>query len=353
MRLEVNAYFRAHPATGSGQYLAHLVDALRAGYPDVHIAERRPSPQLRGNPGKVMWEQLVWPRQARVAAAVRHVPYLAPPVIDGGAVVTAHDVIPYVMPAYGAGWRGWLYGLPVRFGIRRTRHVIADSRATHRDLVRVMAVRVERITVVHLGVDRRFAPEDGESSRASLNGLGLPSRFALYLGSLDVRKNLGVLLQAWPRVWREHRVPLVIAGRSPRPQSAVYANWFGRLDPSSTPWLIRLGPVDEELKPALFREAALFVFPSRYEGFGLEPLEAMASGVPVIAANATSLPEVVGEAGLLVGPDDAAGWEEAANRVLGDAAFANHLCDAGIVRARQFSWEAAATNTYAVYKAAQ
>ncbi len=347
MRVEINAYFRAHPDTGSGQYLIHLADALRRGFPDVHLSEHAPGHSSSRRLGKVAWEQVQWPRRAR-RADVRHVPYLAPPIVDPRSVVTAHDVIPFVLDAYGAGAGQRLYRLLVRLGIRRSERVIADSAWTGRDLERRLDVPADRIRVVPLGVDSRFGPGESGDSRGS-DVEGLPSRFALYLGSLDRRKNLGVLLRAWPRVWAECGVPLVVYGRSPRPGSRVFVDWFRGQDIDSAPWLEVRGPLDERRKPAVFRAASLFVFPSRYEGFGLEPLEAMASGVPVVAADATSLPEVVGEAGMLVPPDSDDGWADAAIRVLQDRGHAERLRAAGLERARTFTWERTAAATYEIY----
>ena len=351
MRLEINASFHAQPFTGSGQYLTHLTGALRAGHADIRIVERKP-PAALGHPlGKVIWEQLLWPLASlRPGPTVRHVPYLAPPLLAPACVVTAHDAIPYVLPVYASGLPQRLYGWLTRLGIRRARAVIADSEWTRRDLIRVMGVRPDRIYVIPLGVDGRFSPGAGQPPREFLERYGLPERFALYLGSLDVRKNLGVLMRAWPRVWDERRLPLVVAGRAPRAGSRVRANWFEGLDGHTAPWLRRLGAVPESDKPELYRAASLFVFPSRYEGFGFEPLEAMASGVPVVSADATALPEVVGDAGVLVDPDDSSAWTAAILEVTGDASRAERLRMAGRARAREFTWERTAAATRRVYE---
>ena len=350
MRVEFNAYFRAHPSTGSGQYLHHLAVGLTGGFPDLQIIERRPPARLRGNAGKVLWEQAAWPLASRGAEpAVRHVPYLAPPLLSAQTVVTAHDAIPFILPAYRAGLPQRLYGLVVRLGLRRTRIVIADSHATAADLIHNLGVPAGRVRVVHLGVDGRFRPELQNASRRVRADYALPDRFALYLGSLDARKNLGVLLRTWPHVWAETAVGLVVAGRSPARSSRVFVDWFLGLDADAAPWLRVLGPVAERDKPGLYHAASLFVFPSRYEGFGLEPLEAMACGVPVLAADASSLPEVVGDAGVLIAPDDATGWQTTATRILSDAALAQRLRAQGIARAAEFGWDRTAAATHRVY----
>ncbi len=314
------------------------------------IDERTPPRFPSGQSGKVAWEQAGWPWQAR--GAVGHVPYLAPPLLAPRAVVTVHDLIPLAIPAYGAGRGQALYFRLVRVGLRRTRALIADSEWTRNDLARLAGVSSERVHVVPLGVDERFRPGDAAARSHARQRLGLPERFGLFLSTRDLRKNLGVVLAAWPDVWRTCRLPLVVAGRSPREASRVYVDWFAHLDPGADDWLHVYGPVDERDKPDLYRAASVFVFPSRYEGFGLDPLEAMASGVPVIAARATSLPEVVGDAGRLLPPDDPAAWTDAVSAVAGDSAAATEMRERGLARAATFTWARTAERTFAVYRRA-
>ena len=297
-----------------------------------------------------MWEQTLWPRQAR--HALGHVPYLAPPVLAPRAVVTVHDVIPLALPAYGAGRGQALYLRLVRAGLRRSRTLIADSEWTRRDLARLAGVPSNRVQVVPLGVDKRFFPGDAAARTDARQRLGLPDRFGLFLSTRDLRKNLAVALAAWPEVWRACRLPLVIAGRAPRKGSRVYVDWFRNLDPSAEAWLRVFGPVAERDKPDLYRAAHVFVFPSRYEGFGLDPLEAMASGVPVVAANATSLPEVVGDAGRLLPPDDPVAWAEAVSSIAGNPGLAADLRERGLARAASFTWARTAERTHAIYRQA-
>ncbi len=347
MRVEFNAYFRLSPLTGTGQHLEHLVAALRAGYPDVEIVERVPGRRLQGRAGKVWWEQVAWPAAARRSADVLHAPHLAPPVTVPRAIVTAHDAIPWVLPAYGAGRLRWLYTSLVRLGLRRTRQVIAVSHWTRRDLVRVLGVPADRIHVVHNGIAASLTPTPAAGDASIREHYGLPARFALYLGALDARKNLGVLLRAWPEIWAATGAALAVVGRAPRPVSPVYVDWFrGHED---APWLHVIGEVPEEDKAGLYRAAAVFVFPSRYEGFGLDPLEAMACGVPVVASDAASVPEVVGDAAVFAAPDDVEAWQTSVADVLSDPNRAASLRDAGIARAREFTWERAAEATMAVY----
>ncbi len=295
------------------------------------------------------WEQALWPWRAR--GALGHAPYLAPPVAGGPWVVTVHDMIPFVLPAYGAGAGATLYRWLVRAGLRRAAALIADSEWTRRDLVRIGGVPPARVRVTPLGVEDRFSPGSTTERAAARQRLGLPERYGLYLGTRDLRKNLQVALAAWPAVWRASGLPLVIAGRAPRSGSRVFVDWFANLDPQAAAWLHVIGPVAERDKPDLYRAAEVFVFPSRYEGFGLDPLEAMASGAPVVAADATSLPEVVGDAGRLVEPNDPRAWSDAVLEIVQHPTVANDLRDRGLARAAAFTWARTAELTYAVYRA--
>jgi glycosyltransferase involved in cell wall biosynthesis len=211
----------------------------------------------------------------------------------------------------------------------------------------VLGVPGARIHVVHNGIAPTLRPSPEEKDSTARERYRLPDRYALYLGGFDVRKNLRVVLEAWPGVWESTRTPLVVAGRRPVRENSVYVDWFSAYQ--GEPWLRLLGEVAETDKAAVYRAATVFVFPSRYEGFGLDPLEAMACGVPVVAAKAASLPEVLGDAALFVATDDVAGWERLISEVLSDPVRAASLRDAGLKRARMFTWQRAAEATMAVY----
>ena len=287
---------------------------------------------------------------ARGGDTVRHVPHLAPPLADPDTIVTAHDVIHFVLPQYAAHATQRLYRALVGRGIRRTRRLIAVSQWTRRDLMAVLGVPSARIHVVHNGISDTLTATADKSDPDTRERYGLPERFALYLGGFDVRKNLVVLLRAWPEIWKATQTPLVVAGRTPSRRSQVNVDWF--VGYQDVPWLRLIGEVSDANKAALYRSASVFVFPSRYEGFGLDPLEAMASGVPVVAADATSLPEVLGDAAVFAATDDVAGWEIAVSDVLSDQGRTASLRDAGLERARGFTWQRAAEATMAVYREA-
>jgi glycosyltransferase involved in cell wall biosynthesis len=397
MRVAINGTFWGQPATGSGQYIRQLARALAELEPSVEQTLVFPGLQvgrlkvegwncqpptsnlqpfglsLRAKPPtsnlqKLLFEQLGFPRAARrLGADLAHVPYFAPPLFPTiPTVVTIHDLIPLILPAYRNSWQVRLYMQLVAMAAPRATAIIADSECSRRDVVRLLGIPAERVHVVYLAADERFRPPlsplgEGPGVRGDLTGLdavrqkyGLPECYALYLGGFDRRKNLQGLLAAYTRVVREapDAPPLVIGGRLPDCDSAFSPD-PRRLagEAGLAPAHVRfIGWVDEVDKPALYSAALVFIFPSIYEGFGLPLLEAMACGVPVIASNAASLPEVVGTAGWLVAPDDPAGLAQAILRVIGDPALAAGLRARSLAQAARFSWRRCAEETLAVYR---
>jgi len=233
-------------------------------------------------------------------------------------------------------------------GLARGGRLIAVSECTRRDAVRLIGVPEAEIDVVHPAVSARFRPAPAPAVEAVRRRLGLDQPYVLTVGTLEPRKNLAGLIAAFgllPERLRGERL-LVAAGGpgwgSLRVEelaaSAGVADRFRRLDRVA----------DEDL-PALCSGAELFAYPSFYEGFGLPPLEAMACGAPVVASRAGALPEVVGEAGVLVDPHDPASIRDGLASLLDDPARRRRLAEAGLARAATFSWERTARETLAVY----
>lgn len=370
MHVALNGWFCGQPV-GSGRY----VDALVAALPAHGVTPIVVRPGRRGPWRKLAFEQVAFPSAAR-GADVAHVPYWGPPTMARvPLVVTVHDLIPLLRPDYRRDPLVRAYTALVVRATRRAAMVIADSAHAAGDIVAHLGIPEARVRVVPLGVDPAFTLAGGASTEvAARYGLpaggasadlaarfGLPARYGLYVGGFDRRKDVGGLLVAWRRVWDATGVPLAIAGRLPAP-SARHAP----LGPTRTPdpraqavaaglpeAAVRfLGHIPDGDLPALYRGAAVFAFPSREEGFGLPPLEAMASGTPVVVADAASLPEVVGDAGLRVPVGDPGALAEALIAVLDvDGSLAMRLRAAGLERAAGFTWDATARGTAGVYRA--
>jgi len=361
------------PYTGSGQYSAALIGALRA-LPEIKIVLLSPAP-LPNEPGavvvppprflksergrKVWWEQIGIGHAARqTGVGVVHIPYFAAPLHQAiPYVVTVHDVIPLLMPAYAGGRAMRAYLRLVSAGTRRAAQVIADSECSRRDAIRVLALADARVTTIPLAVSADFGPARDEALIARLRDQhGLHGkRVIVNFAGLDVRKDVATLLRAFARVVAESDddVRLVIGSK---------AHGNATLYPDPLPLVRELGITSSVVftgfigaaeKTALYQMADCCVAPSLYEGFGLTPLEAMACGTPVVAADASCTPEIVGDAGLLVPPQDVAGFAEAIVRVLTDDTVARRMREQGINHARQFSWDRTAVATRAVYQRAR
>jgi len=280
-----------------------------------------------------------------------HSPYYLMPYRPGvPTVLTVYDLIPLLFPHHSTARARLLFRWMTALALRASHHVIAISEATRRDFVTHFRLPSERITTVNLAADPAFRPQPPEAVIALRARYELPDHYVLYLGSNKPHKNLVHLIEAWSHVSRftphASRITLVIAGAwDPRyPEARQRATALG-LD-EHVRWL---GPVPDEDLPALYSGADLFVFLSLYEGFGLPPLEAMACGTPVIASNTSSLPEVVGDAGILVDPHDVAGLVEAIERLLTDDHLRAGLRARGLEQAGRFTWEKTARQTLRVY----
>ena len=269
----------------------------------------------------------------------------------GKCVVTVHDVIPLILPQTFTPRHRAIVRLALARVRRKADLIIVPSQAVERDVVERLGVREDRVTIVAHGCEPRFQPTADETAFcAAAARYGLPPRYVLAVGTLEPRKNLTTLLRAFARL-RDTAAGnpppgLVLAGARGWLDSPIYktVRSLGLEEVVRVP-----GFIDDDDLPAVYRGAEMLVFPSLYEGFGLPVLEAMACGVPVVASNSSALPEVAGGAALLVDPHDVDALAVAIGRVLRDDALRERLRLAGIARAGQFSWEAAARRTLDAY----
>jgi len=373
MKIALNAWFIDQPTTGSGQYLSHLLDEYRARYsshtfllcgpqaaPPAPLANcclwqqlRTPFDRLHPHMAKVWFEQVSFPHAARRwQADLLHVPYWASPLWTScPTVVTIHDLIPLLLPEYGGGTLGRLYTRLVSASARRATHVLTDSQASRRDIITHLGIAASRVEAIWLAVDPHLRPVSDQAEIARVRQkYALPPRYLLYLGGFDVRKNVRGILHAFARL-DPSGFRLVLAGKLPVQDTPFFpapqriAQELGIAD------RVRLiGRVDEKDKAALYSAAHVLVFPSHYEGFGLPPLEAIVCGTPVIVSNTSSLPEVVGKAGIAVPPHDTAALAEAMRRMIGDLEGYEKLKAACAPQAARFSWTRTADQTFAAYR---
>jgi len=333
-------YVLVQPRVANTRYdLATLAQA-----PNVTLVPVRYSPVgLR--------QHLVLRRLAHeLALDVFHSPsYTLPVLMPCPVVATLHDLIPCVYPQDLPDWRARAaYRALVRLALLRAQRVIVDAEATRQDLLRLGA-KADRVVVIPLAADSAFRPYEQAEIAATLGRLGVTPPYALYVGINKPHKNLLGLLRAWrmlsPGVRGEHT--LVWAG----PQDPRYSQEQQLVRELASEMRVQcLGPVATHDLPLLYAGATCLAFPSLYEGFGLPALEAMACGTPVVCADRSALPEVVGHAALLFDPMDPWGLWAALARTLTDAGLRAEMTARGLARARCFSWERTARATLAVYR---
>jgi len=298
-------------------------------------------------PTNLGWATVGLPRAARRAAVdLIHAPaYTAPLYSAMPVVLTIHDVSYERHPEWYPYRRDWLRRAFYRRSARGAAHILTDSEFSRAEIVAAYDIDPDRITVAPLGAAAVFDPGDAASLPA-----GIVSPFLLHVGDLHERRNLSVvvkgLIEARKRL-QAQAPSLVLAGvdRGVGDQLSAAAAENGAQDA-----IIRLGAVSESTLRSLYHGAAALVYPSRYEGFGLPLVEAMASGTPVLASRAASIPEVVGESGVLLDPDDHRRWAEAIVHVITDPVLRARLRHDGLARAAMFTWEKTARITLDVYK---
>jgi glycosyltransferase involved in cell wall biosynthesis len=374
MHLAINAYFWNQPFVGSGQYTRHLVYYLNRLVSDLNITliypqtPEQPEPEAvppsvgvkkvpvrSGQVGKVLFEQQQFPRACReIGATVAHVPYWGAPLRSPiPLVVTIHDLTTLLVPEYRRGIKARLYNALVSASARGANHVITDSFASKLNIIDYLGIPEKEITAVYLAVGRQYTSNDSSLlETAVLHKYDLPDFYILYLGGYTLHKNISTLLLAWTYVGQAlgEDYPLILAGNKPTTVSPVYPDYDKYIQQLGISAYVRwIGFVPEEDKPVLYRNAETFVFPSRHEGFGLPVLEALACGTPVVTTTGGSLPEVVGDAGFAVDPDDARGMASAIIATVLQDNLRTELQQKAAKQAAQFSWEKTATETLMIY----
>jgi glycosyltransferase involved in cell wall biosynthesis len=309
--------------------------------------------------GRIAWEQLRAPtalRQERIDV-LHAMAFVAPLRAACPTVVTVLDLSFLRFPmAFKAFKRVYLRTM-TRISARRAKRVIAISESTRQDVISLLGVPADRVERVYCGVDPRFRPLPSTEVEAFRRKKGLPERFVFFLGTIEPRKNVDTLVQAYvKRIAADAGatgsramgdVHLVVAGGRGWLADAVYA----RVEELNVQDRVHfVGYVPEDEKPLWYNAAACFCYLSLYEGFGLPPLEAMACGVPVVTSNVSSLPEVVGEAGLTVNPLDSAAVGEVLHRLLTEPGLRAERGALGLERSRRFTWTQAAKQTADIYR---
>ncbi len=372
--------FKSHQGRGIGRYVRSLLEALLPLDPDQRLGllaeadaeiagltprgdgrlQRVESPRwLRrfGAEAVHVRQHLIWPR------ALRSLPFDlyhfcsqtdAPATLAVPYVVTVLDLIPHRMAEmYGRGKNRARFRLGrwlERRALKRAHGLLAISETTRRDLISLLGISAERIAVTPLGVDRRLRPASETEVAGLCRRHQLVGGYLLYVGGIDRRKNIPFLLEVTRALMAQRpETELVLAGRyRDDPDFPELVAQVQRLGLERAVRLV--GYISEEELAALYSGASVFLYPSLYEGFGLPPLEAMACGTPVVAADRTALPEVLGHAAVLADPEDLSEFTEAVLALLDHPERRRELRAEGIRHASRFTWEATARATLEAYR---
>lgn len=381
MRIGIDYTAAVRQGGGIGRYTRNLIRALaekesRYQY-TLFVAggwseedRMRPWPanfRLRSVPLSDRWMHVLWQR-LRLPVPIQaiigpldlfHSPdFVLPPTGRTPAILTVHDLSFMRVPQYFVpGFRQYLQSAVSR-AAQRARHILADSASTRRDLIELMSIESNRVSVLYPGVEARFRPVRDNAELAKIRSqYKLPERFILGLSTLQPRKNFDGLIKAFRILLAEREdtlrigdLHLVIVGG----KGWMYEETMALVQGYGLEQRIHFpGFANDSDLPAIYSLAEVFAFPSWYEGFGIPVLEAMACGVPVVAADNSSLPEAVGDAGLLVDAADIHALAEALAQLLTDQLLRARLIQNGYQQAQRFSWEEAAQQLLSTYKATQ
>ena len=362
MRIGIDARLADYTIGGIARYTVQLTNALahlQSGHTIVAIRSRRPKivpPEIAAEetllvrtPPHHRFERfaLGW-ELGRAGLDVLHSPDFIPPRPGRWrSVITVHDLAFLHFDGLLTGQSRRYYGAIGR-AVHEADGIIAVSHATADDLVRLVGAPREKIRVIYEAPDSTLSPMPrADAAAAVADRFGLVDPYVLFIGTLEPRKNLPALVQAFARIRQDFPVRLVIGGGSGWLSDQIFASVRAQAVADGVIFLGGIAPQD--LRP-LYCGAEALALPSLYEGFGLTAIEAMACGTPVVIANTGALPEVVGDAGVQVQPNDPADIAQGLGWVLGNPAYREALAKRGVERAAAFSWERAARETLALYE---
>lgn len=369
MRIGIDATALPARPVGAGNYIIRLVRtlaSLETEYEFVVFAQESGAALLdirerdcfhlitlpdQSPARRLAWEQVSFPglvRRERLDL-LHSLHYTRPIRLPCASVVTFHDMTFFLYPQLHTRAKRLFFPLAIRYSARYADGLISVSESTRQDAIRLAGVEPGKIFTVPLGVSEDFHPVSDPAARSKIGErYHLPEDFILYVGLVEPRKNLPLLIKSYKTLaGRGISLPLVIVGRL----GWMYQEVLDLVEALGIKDAVQFaGYIPQEDLPIVYNLASLFVYPSQYEGFGLPVLEAMACGVPVVATSVSSLPEVAGQAGLLVPPGDEAALAQAMQAVLTDPDVRRQLTEKGPQRASQFTWKRTALSTLKVYQ---
>lgn len=301
--------------------------------------------RLPRGPGKVrQW----WDRRKLANSLVHGPNYFLPAFAEGG-IITVHDLSVFRYPDTHPAERVAAFERQFLNSLSRASYIITDTETVRAEIIDMFSVRPEMVTAIPLGIEARFIPRSASEIASSIHHWGLsPGNYALCVSTLEPRKKIEELLEAWrslPGALRD-AFPLVLCGGAGWRNETLLSRVKQGVGEG---WLLHLGYVDDEHLPALYAGASLFLYPSIYEGFGLPPVEAMASGTPVMVSRRSCMPEVCGEAARYIDPDDIVAFSAAIAGSLEDRAWQQDSARRGLERSRRFTWSRCVESTVGLY----
>lgn len=370
MRIGIDCRLPAYQMGGISQYTLFLISALSELDPTnaYHIFHSRRD-SYNHTPLRANFRRRIlftpchhplerWALSAEIELAssftpfdLWHSPDFIPPVWGAKRfVITVHDLNFLYYPQYLTPESQGYYADQIGWAVQKADHILADSHHTRQDLIERLHLPLHKVTTVHLAANPIYARSLERSAiRQTLASYNLPKGFVLFVGTFEPRKNIPTLLKAYRELREGYGidVPLVLVGR----KGWLYEDVFATIKELGLTNVVRhLEGVGDVQLAHLYASAGTLALPSQYEGFGLPPLEAMQVGCPVVVSDSSSLPEVVGDAGILLNPNDPSAWADALHHVLTNSSLRQQMIAKGQAQAAQFSWQATAQKTLEIYQ---
>ncbi len=300
---------------------------------------------------RLIWEQTTFPRLVHRAEVdlLHSLHYTQPVRLGCPSIVTIHDMTFFLFPDLHTRSKRLFFPFAIRSSVRRADALIAISESTRQDSIRLLGVSPQKVFTTQLGITDEFrVVKDNELLAKVRKKYDLPEEFVLYVGLVEPRKNIPFLIRAYKSLADEGiKHNLVIVGRI----GWMYQEVFKQIEELGLEGRVQFtGYLPQDDLPMVYNLASLFVYPTKYEGFGLPALEAMACGTPVVTTAISSLPEIVGDAGMLIPPGDEQALASAMAEVLHDSTLFNQLRTRGLQRSEHFTWERTAQQTLKVYQ---
>ena len=336
----INDRILQHKTTGLQRYLIELLKRFPPNFITIS------PPFILGSKTAHAWEQFILPAKIK-SGSILFSPTNTGPIYCKQQVVTIHDIVALDHPEWFSKSKGFLYKNITPPLLKNSQKIIAISEYSKNRIIANTSIDEKKIIVIPNGIDTKFGLQSETSIETMRENIKLPcTRYVLCIGTTEPRKNIARLLKAWENISK--KIPddiwLVLTGK--QNQKELFSEIAGM---NNLPSRVHLtGHVSDDFLPALYAGALVFAFPSLYEGFGLPPLEAMASGVPVLTGNLTSLPEVVGDAGLMVDPTDVDEIADGILRLIDDENLRTAYIKKGFAKVSEFNWNTTAAKTWSV-----